>query len=166
VGPEENKAIIHRYIDDAWRRNNPDVVDEVVAPDAVFHDLARQGLPAGPEGVKQTIRDFWTAFPDLTMRIDEMVAEDGVIAFRWRSEGTHLGELQGVPPSGRHTHIDGMVFARLRDGRIVEGWQEMDILGMLQRLRVLPKGGMPKPVVKLMYLGQRLGDRIKEARGR
>jgi steroid delta-isomerase-like uncharacterized protein len=166
LGAEENKAIIRRYVDEAWRRNNPEAVDDHVAPDAVFHDLARQGLPAGPEGVKQSIRDFWSAMPDMDMRIDDIIAEGDTIAFRWTAWGTHLGDLQGVPPSRRNTDVTGIVYARLRDGRIVEGWQEMDVLGMLTRLRILPKGGMPRPMVKAMYLGQRLADRIKEARRR
>ena len=161
---EKNKEIIARYIDEAWRKGNLAALDEFVAEDAVFHDLVRQGKPAGRAAVRASMAEFRTGFPDMDMQVFDMIAEGDLVSFRWRSEGTHLGDLQGVPPSGRSGALDGIVMVRLRDGIIVEGWQEIDLMGMLQRLRILPSGGMPRPMVKAMYAAQNLGDRLRNRR--
>lgn len=159
--PEENKAIVHRYFMEAWGQGNTALVEEVVAPDAVFHDMVRQGLPPGRAGVLESMRTFQQGFSDMTYHIYDMIAEGDLVSFRFTSEGTHTGDLQGVPPTGRRETVHGMVLVRMRDGQIVEGWMEMDLMGLLQRLRVLPKGGMPRPVMKAMFFAQRLGDRLR-----
>ncbi|MGH2397169.1 MAG: ester cyclase [bacterium] len=91
----ENKALIHRLIDEVWNQRKLDILDELVAPDAVIHDLSR-----GPEGAKEYVRLFWAAFPDFQVTTDDMVAEGDKVALRWSAHGTHQGRLMGIEPTG------------------------------------------------------------------
>lgn len=158
--PEENKAIIRRYFEGAWGRGEDALIDEHVAEDAVLHDLVRQGLPPGRAGVRASLQAFRDGFPDMTVEMHDLIAEGDLVAFRFHSEGTHTGEMRGVLPTGRRASLDGLVLTRLRDGQIVEGWAELGLMDMLQELRVLPAGGMPKPMQRIMMLVQRLRDRL------
>ena len=78
----ENKAIIRRLIDEVWNQRRLEIVEEIVAPDAVIHSPTVPDLSRGPEGAKQYSL-FWTAFPNLKVTTDDMVAE----GIKWHSAG-------------------------------------------------------------------------------
>ena len=77
---------------------------------------------------------YRNAFPDLTVRIDDLVAEGDIVAARWSGTGTHRGGGMGFAATGRGIQFSGMVFVRVQNGRLVEGWNNFDQLGMLQQL--------------------------------
>ena len=70
--PEENKAIVRRYLDEAWNNKNYAVIDEVVAPDLVQHI---RNVPPGREGVRRFFAMMDQAFPDARMTVEDMIAE-------------------------------------------------------------------------------------------
>jgi predicted ester cyclase len=74
------------------------------------------------------------AFPDLRLTIEDQVGSGDRIAFRWHATGTHTGPLGGVPPTGRRVALDGLIVDHLRDGRVVERWEQWDQPGMLAQL--------------------------------
>lgn len=132
---EQNVAVIRRLMDEVWNRKQFDVVDELFAPLApVFESGA--ALPPGPGGVKEVIRAFCAAFPDIRVDIDELIDAGDKVALRWRSVGTHLGELQGVPATNRKVTANGMAIYRFAEGKIVEEWMNTDTLGVLRQLGV------------------------------
>lgn len=133
----ENRDLIHRYTE-AWNEGDLDAVEGIVTDDYTLHDPAFFRMPPGPDGVKQVIRIFRTAFPDATWEIRDMVAAEDAVAVRWTVSGTHEGEFFGVEPTGEEFAIEGFELDRLRDGRVAETWTVYDALGLLGQLEILP----------------------------
>jgi len=137
VSAESNKALIQRFYDEGWNANNLDVYDELVTDDFVDHQ-AVPGLPPGREGFKLLNVMFRTAFPDVYVKVENIVAEDDKVGCRWRSGGTHQGELFGIPATGKTVEITATVFYRVEDGRLAEGWINRDDVGLMRQLGVIP----------------------------
>ena len=135
---EENKAIVRRFWG-VWEENNfIDLVDELLAPDYVNHSPGFPNQPTGPEGVKAIINMFRSGMPDLRVNILDMIAEGDKVVVRYTIEGTHEGELFGVPPTGRQLSIESMTVERVSDGKIREHWRITDSLDMMQQLGAIP----------------------------
>jgi steroid delta-isomerase-like uncharacterized protein len=131
---ETNKALVVRFVDEFWSKGNLAAADELMTPDAVIHQPEVGGV-AGLKAFNTTIR---AAFPDWSSTAEELIADGDRVAERWRGRGTHRGEFQGVPPTGKQVAVPGVVFYRVRDGRISEFRGSFDMLSMLQQLGVAP----------------------------
>ena len=81
---------------------------------------------------------FRSAIPDLRVVIEDMIAEGDKVAVRYTLEGTHEGELFGVPPKGQRLSIKSFTVERVADGKIREHWRVTDSLDMMQQLGVIP----------------------------
>jgi predicted ester cyclase len=136
MSAEENKAIIRRYIEEAWNKGNVNIIDQVMA-DNYARYIPGPELPLDREGQKQRIRAFRLAFPDFHLTIDDMVAEGDKVAFRMTGTGTQHGTFMGIAPTGRQTTITIIDIARFASGKIVEHWGNRDELGMLLQLGVI-----------------------------
>lgn len=134
-----NARIGRRILVEVWGEGKLDVIDELLAPDYVDH-TPRGPEPEsvqGPEALKQAVQMFRTAFPDLHYKVDLQVAQDDLIATRFTATGTHLGEFQGLAPTGRKVTYTGIDMNRIANGRIVEAWVNYDALGLLQQLGIV-----------------------------
>jgi len=132
---ETNKAICRQLIEEVVNRGNLAVVDSLVASSYVYHGPGGLEL-RGPEGFKQLVTMYRTAFPDLKMTIDDAIAEGDKVVLRWTGRGTHRGDLAGIAPTGRATTVTGLVVSRLANGKIVEDFESFDEVGMLRQLGV------------------------------
>jgi steroid delta-isomerase-like uncharacterized protein len=132
---EENKALVRR----AWEApNNPDILEEVYAPDLVWHepDQDIQGMGQA----KQFISMYKTAFPDQNATVEEVIAEGNWVVVRLTIRGTHQGEIEEFgPPTGKQVEREGITIHRIEDGKIVEEWERYDNLGLLQQLGRAPQ---------------------------
>lgn len=156
----QNKQIVERYLERAWGDGDWAAAEEVVDEDVVFHDQVREGdLPPAREGLRAAMERIRTGIPDFVMEVHEMVAEGDIVVIRWSATGTHAGDFSGLPATGRVVTLYAISMVRMKDGRIVEGWQESDRLGLAQQLGMVPKSAMPRPVAKMMAAGIRLKDR-------
>ena len=140
MSAEESKATMHRYLG-VFEQGNIDLLDELLAPDYVNHTPATPDLPTGPEGVKGVVSMFRSAMPDLKVVIEDMIAEGDKVATRYTLEGTHEGELFGVPPTGKRLSIKSISVERVSEGKIREHWRVTDSLDMMQQLGVVPEQG-------------------------
>lgn len=121
---ERNKALIRRFIDEVINAGRLETIDELYAP--------KPG-----EAAKRWIAPFQASFPDMHMEIVDLVAEGDTVVGRFRCSGTHLGEWQGHPPTGRRfTRIDEVGFFCIEDGRITRAWSLEDTLRRLEQLRL------------------------------
>jgi predicted ester cyclase len=112
---------------------DPDVADSFFAPEFLSHNNP-PGFPPGVEGVKQFFSMFRDAFPDVSVEIDEMVAEGDRVAVATTFTGTHGGELMGVAPTGRRVSVTGIDIVRVAGGKIVEHRGLTDIVGLTRQL--------------------------------
>lgn len=137
MSAEENRNLIRRFYDEGWTKNDLSVYDELVNEDFLDHQ-ALPGLEPGREGFKMLNVMFRSAFPDLRVDVDNVVAEDDKVGCRWRSTGTHQGELFGIPPTGNKVDVTATVFYRVENGRLAEGWIARDDVGLMRQLGVIP----------------------------
>lgn len=137
---QDNKAIVRQFFD-AWNDADFDVIEDVVASDAESHNPFEPPVPAGPEGEKQLIELYHSAFPDATLEIEEMVAEGNTVAVRCTATGTHEGEFMGIEPTGTEIEVALFEFAHVMDGQVVESWGLFDAFGLLQQLGVIEPPG-------------------------
>ena len=133
-----NVAIARRFFE-AWVGGDAAALDEVVAPDYVFHDPADPDTPPGPAGAKAMAAGFRAAFADMRPVEEDYVAGGDKVVYRWRLRVTHRGAFAGVPPTGRAVELSGIEIVRLAGGRIVEHWDEIDALGLLRQLGAIPE---------------------------
>lgn len=137
---EKNKAVVLRLLDEVWSNGNFEVLDELVTADYVYHEPHVGDIP-GPEGLKQTVMMYRSAYPDLIFESEMLIAEGDYVVNRWRSGGTHKGELMGVPATGKQTTSHGINIMRFENGKIAEDWTSWDSLQWLQQVGALPAMG-------------------------
>src|SRR5918912_336768 len=135
---EENKALVQRFVEEAFNKGNLDIADEVYAPRFFSHDPSTPEGERGPKDVKQFVNTYRSAFPDGHATVEDLIAEGDKVAYRWTYRGTHHGELMGIAPTGKEVTITGITIDRISGGRIEEEWNNFDQLGMLQQLGAVP----------------------------
>jgi steroid delta-isomerase-like uncharacterized protein len=132
-----NKEIIRRLYAEI-DEGDLDIVDELWAPDHVFHMPGSE--PMDRAAHKALLRMYQGAFGDWHQEITDMVAEEDRVVTVFTFHATHRGEFMGIPPTGNRVEVMAVAIERLGEGRIVEGWTLFDGLGMLRQL-----GSMPAP---------------------
>jgi steroid delta-isomerase-like uncharacterized protein len=137
MSTEENKALARRVIEQMFNEGNLDVADELLALDYVDHDPSLPEDVHGPEGFKQYVGMYRSAFSDLHVQIEDQLAEGDRVATRWTGTGTHDGELAGIAPTGKRVTVPGMEIVRIANGRLVEGWEGYDSGTLMRQLGVM-----------------------------
>jgi len=133
-----NKALFHRWFGEVWNKGNYPIAHEVVASDFLVHGAGGQVVKQGPDGVVGLVKVWRDGFPDGEMTIDELAAEGELVVALLTWRGTHLGDFYGTVPSGKRVEVTSIGIDRIVNGKIVAGWGEVDILGMMQQMGTLP----------------------------
>jgi predicted ester cyclase len=132
---EENKATMRRVFEDALGKGNLEIIPELVAPE--YKIISPLGVEAkGPEGFRDMVVAFRTAFPDLDIQIENIIAEGDYVALHYNMSGTFQGDFTGMKPTGNPFSLPGAVFVRLSDGKEVEAVGFFDVLSFYQQLGV------------------------------
>lgn len=137
MSTEKNKALMRRYFEEVFNQKNLAALDEFITPNHVDHTLP-PSLPPTPEGSKRALGMYLTAFPDLHVNVEDMIAEEDKAVIRFTSRGTQTRAFAGIPPTGKQVTVSSILIARIADGKIVEQWGLDDQMGMLQQLGVIP----------------------------
>lgn len=139
---EKNKEIVKRFYDEIWNKGDLAVVDEIFTPDYVVVNLPPWRTP-GAEGLKQFIADNHRMFPDVHQIIEDMVAEGDRVAVYLKATATHKGDLNGpvglVPATNKKVSWEGVIFLRLKDGKIIETKGVIDNMSLMQQLGAIQK---------------------------
>lgn len=137
---DENKAVVRRYYEEVFHAGNLAALDDLAVADYVEHSPF-PGQPDGREGLRwraATIRDAFE--PRFTL--EDVIAEGDRVAVRWSQGARHVGAFMGIPPTGKVISLTGIDIHVLRDGKMAEHWDLVDMLGLLQQLGVVPQ---PEP---------------------
>lgn len=134
---DENKRFIQRFVEETINRKDLHAIDELVAKDFIEH-VPFPGQGPGPDGLRDAIGTFLSAFPDMQWTTDEQVGEGEKVVSRFSWTGTHRGEFLGIPPTGKSVKVWGVVMDLVRDGVLSESRIIMDTLGLLQQLGAIP----------------------------
>ena len=115
---EENKALFRRFMDEVMSKRNVDAIDDFMAADYVEHHTW-PGVEPGTAGMKQMMGMFFSAFPDLTTTVEQLVAEGDKVVGVMTTTGTHRGEFMGIPPSGKKVSFTEFHMVRIVNGKAV-----------------------------------------------
>jgi steroid delta-isomerase-like uncharacterized protein len=139
---EENKALVRRYFEEIWDKGNLELVDELFTTNFVRHGpTGTEGEVRGLEGFKGVVSMYRSAFPDLQVPIEDLIAEGDRVVTRWRARGTHQGETEDLgPPTGNQASVTGIIVDRISGGKIEEEWVDYDTLHLMQQI-----GGVSQP---------------------
>ena len=138
---EENMVNVHRIWDgEMLSKGRTEKINDVFAPDYVSHDPTRPDLN-GPEGAKGLVTMMRAAFPDLHFTVQDRFVSGEKIVVRWTGYGSHKGELIGIAPTNKRVEFQGVSIHRFEAGKIAESWENINYLGLLQQLGVVPSLG-------------------------
>jgi steroid delta-isomerase-like uncharacterized protein len=137
MSTEENKAIVRRYVEE-WNKRNLAAL-EIFAPNYVFHGALPPGFSPDLAGGEQLRIALWTAFPDMHIAVEDLIAEGDKVVARFTFRGTHQGDFMGMPPTGKQVRWTAIEIDRIEDDKFVETWANLDVLGFLQQLGAIPQ---------------------------
>jgi steroid delta-isomerase-like uncharacterized protein len=139
VSLESNKSIVRRWFEEVWNQGKVAAIDELFAADGLAHGLS--GDPAqplrGPESFKPFHATFRGAFPNLQVAVEDVIAEGDKVVARCSVRGKHTGDHLGVAASNSPVEFTGISIVRIRDGQIVEAWNNFDFMSMNQQIGAL-----------------------------
>jgi steroid delta-isomerase-like uncharacterized protein len=133
MSEQVNKAIVRRVYQEILSKGNFEVIDLFFHERYVYHE---PGTPEvhGPDGIRQLLLAYRTALPDMSAELEDMVSEGDKVAHRFTIRGTHRGDLLGVPATGKQVEFTGILISQFDDGKIIEEWENLDTLGLLQQI--------------------------------
>ena len=134
TGEEEAAALARRFVEERW--TDPDALGELLAEDYVGHRAVGTETLSADEGQRRA-REYQTAFPDVRVTIERVVADGDAVAVAWVAEGTHEGGFDGVAATGRRAVWEGIALVRVACGRIAELWSSSDGLGLRRQLGIV-----------------------------
>ncbi|MEX0790447.1 MAG: ester cyclase [Actinomycetota bacterium] len=126
MSTEENKQTVRRYLDEVWNKGRIEASAAYLAPGYLRH-MGPGTDPLDIEGQRVRLQGFRSAFPDVSLVMEEMLAEGNLVAFRFTMSGTHRGPYQGIEPTGRRISVPGLDLVRLQDGLLTEHWGGADL---------------------------------------
>lgn len=130
-----SETIVRRFVDEVINNDDASALSELL------HREYRHRTPGrevrGRDGLKELFDAYRSGLPDLNVVIDDLVVSGNKVAISIRLSGTHSGDLLGIPATGRRLSVHGMVLSRLENGKIIEEWEILDMLGIFQQLGVI-----------------------------
>jgi steroid delta-isomerase-like uncharacterized protein len=132
---EENIQLMQRWFREVWNEGQIQTVYDLIAPDGVAR--GQRGCESeirGPEEFAKFVREIRGAFPDIKLKIEDIFGAGDKVVIRWSAEMTHSGDDLGIAATGKPVRSHGISIARLADGKVVEGWDNWDQLGILQQI--------------------------------
>ena len=136
---EEYENFMQRWFEEVWNRQREDAIDEMCDENVVANGLtdAEGNTIRGIEAYKTSFRTFISAYPNMKITVEDTITEGDKIAARCRVSATHEGAGLGVAPTNQPVEFTGMTMVRIKDGKIVEAWNEFDFMKMYSQLGAL-----------------------------
>jgi len=131
------RGLGERWFDQVWNQLRRDAIGEMFAPDAVLHDGGVD--TTGPDGFYPFFDRMNAAFSGLHVKVEDSIAEGDKICVRWTCQARHTGDGMGIAPTGITINITGISIFRVEGGRMIEAWQNWDMLGMLEQIKSVAK---------------------------
>ena len=134
--PPAGVIVVRRLLDEVWQQGNLAAIDELVAPDAVVYqsDLS---TALGPDAYRDAVSLLRTAFPDLRITVEDLIATGDQVVVRWTVHGTHQGYFLALPPTGTAVTMARVSIFRVTGGKVVEEWCGGDVLGLKEQLAIV-----------------------------
>ena len=133
---EQNKALIRRWFKEVWNDGRADAIPEMFAADGIAHGLSDDASSPlrGPAGFVPFHGQFRGAFPNIEVVVEDQIAEGDLVATRCSVRGKHTGDHLGFAATDSPVDFTGMTITRIKDGKIVEAWNNFDFMKMYKQL--------------------------------
>ena len=129
---EANRKVAERWFEEVWNKGRREAIAEILSADAIIHDGPKTGR--GPEGFYPFFDRMHAACPDLRIEINQTIVENDLVCVRWSATMKHTGDGLGMAATGKRLETTGISIVRVAGGRFVEGWQNWDMLGLMQQI--------------------------------
>ncbi len=137
---DDRKAVVRRYYEEIWNRNQITLVDELMTTDYRNIDPATPGtVLEGRDAFKALVATYRGVFPDLHFAIDRQIAEGDTVVSTWVASGTMRGAMMGHAPTGRSGSVVGTTVSRFAGEQIAEDWVVWDLFGLVTQLGLAPE---------------------------
>jgi len=131
-----NVETIRLWYEEGWNHNrNEELLEQVFHPDWTDGNPLRPHQQEGLDGMRQLIKFYRDAFPNAQFTITHLFGDATHVAIRYEVEATHYGEAFGIPATGKKFTSTGVVIYEMKDGKILQSWQELDLMGIIQQLK-------------------------------
>jgi predicted ester cyclase len=134
---EAERGLGRRWFEQVWNEGRREAIAEMLAPEGVLHDGGLDTI--GPDGFYPFFDRMRATFSELHVTVEETIAEDDKVCVRWYCTAKHTGGGLGVAPTGKAIHVTGISILRVAGGKLIEGWQNWDMLGMMEQIQGLAK---------------------------
>jgi len=131
-----NKKIVTRYFDEAINRQKLNRMEEFFSPDYLWHQMNGKDVHSSQDSSHiSALRSLFTAIPDVHYAIDQVIAEGDMVALNTTATGTAKSEMFGLPTGQKKVRVKQMFFFRLKDNKITEEWEVVDVDGLMAQLK-------------------------------
>jgi steroid delta-isomerase-like uncharacterized protein len=130
---DSEQALGRRWFEEVWNKGRREAIAELVAPDAIIHEGGVD--TCGPDGFYPYFDRMQAAFSDVHVTVHETLVAGDKICVRWSCAMKHTGDGLGMPATGRMLETTGISIMRVAEGKLVEGWQNWDMLGLMQQIQ-------------------------------
>ena len=132
MSAKKNKKIIRNIFEKGMNKKDMSAIEKYIDPQYMNHDMPMPG--PGPAGLKAVMDQFFDAFPDMHIILEEEIGDGDYVATRGYWTGTNKGSFMGMPATGKTVKASFMDFWKLKDGKCVENWVRMDNAAIIQQL--------------------------------
>ena len=136
---QDNKALTERWFEEVWNKGRAEAIREMVTEDLVVHGLS-DAKGEAIKGVKEFDRfhsQFVNAFPNIQVKVEDLIAEGDKVAARCTVSAKHTGDALGFAPTHADVDFTGIAIVRIKDGKIVEAWNNFDFMKMNRQLGII-----------------------------
>ena len=132
---EDNVRLTRRWFQEVWNEGRMETVFELFATDGVAIGQSELGESLrGPKDFAGFVERIRGAFPDIKIRVEDAFGADDRVALRWSATMTHKGDQLDLPATHREVKLSGITIARIRNGQIVQGWDNWDQFGLMKQI--------------------------------
>src|SRR5438067_4672273 len=131
-----DEAVVRRFYEQMCNERKNDLAPELFTADHKMHD-PQVPCADGPAGIAEVVSVYQKGVEG-HWGIEEIFSTDDRVVVRWTGSGTHVAEVNGIPPTGKKISVDAITIHRMAGGKIAETHEVWDTLGFLQQLGVVP----------------------------
>src|SRR4051812_4045355 len=135
---EANKTLVRNFVQRVKNERQLDKLGDYFAADYKEHNQTVASFGPSLKGYQAFLGHLFAAFPDDVLKVEVMTADGDLVSYRAQESGTHKGEFLKIPATGRHATWTEVQFFRIKDGKVVEHWVDVDVYGWFQQLGVIP----------------------------
>jgi predicted ester cyclase len=135
--------IVRTMCEEVYGKGRTELIRDMVTDDYLEHDPLMGTHDA--RGIERVVQTYHRAFPDMTLEVLACVQGGDIVTARWRTSGTHEGELMGIAPTNKRATIEGITMVRFANGKAQEAWAQWDALGLLRAIGAVPEMKAARP---------------------